>query len=319
MRQWLCFLRDVVLKPVQPEMALQSDGEETQPEESVVEAAATDSAATLPQRRGPYRKKMRIMPEHSVPRPVPAADWGRYPPKMRYNCDQVPFNLDNSGRRTYIKAQSDVAVITGQPGSEKRFGTLQVCLHAGGNTAQPPLTIIFRGAKKENFAREKPLYHPDVCVLFQSNAWMDREQAVMWAEDIFVPFLQQKHPGDRDILLLQDSMKAQRSGEYVRLLRNHGVEMAFGPRNQTEYWQPIDAGHVGAVLKQLGRVEFEKWMEQVSNPTEPESNWVYNWNKWENNKFSAKDKRILMTWVFGNAWGQLMSQKCPTHRCCVYF
>ena len=141
----------------------------------------------------------------------------------------------------------------------------------------------------------------------------------MWAQDIFVPFLQQKHPGDREILLLQDSLRAQNGGEHVRLLRNYGVEMAFGPRGQTEYWQPIDAGHVGAVLKQLGRVEFEKWMEQVSNPTEPESNWVYNWNKWENNKFSAKDKRILMTWVFGNAWGQLMSQKCPTHRCCVYF
>ena len=168
MRQWLCFLRDVVIKPVRSEMALQSDGEETQPEESVVEAAATDSAATLPQRRGPYRKKMRIMPEHSVPRPVPAADWGRYPPKMRYNCDQVPFNLDNSGRRTYIKAQSDVAVITGQPGSENRFGTLQVCLHAGRSSAQPPLTIIFRGAKKEN---RHHAIRPHTAMCGQANAF----------------------------------------------------------------------------------------------------------------------------------------------------
>ena len=75
MRQWLCFLRDVVIKPVRTEMAHQSDGEETQPEEVAVEAVATDSGLTLPQRRGPYRKKMRVTPlEHPVPRKVPSSD-----------------------------------------------------------------------------------------------------------------------------------------------------------------------------------------------------------------------------------------------------
>ena len=73
------------------------------------------------------------------------------------------------------------------------------------------------------------------------------------------------------------------------------------------------------MLKQLGRVEFEKWMEQMSNPIESEANWVYNWQKWENNKFSAKDKRVLMTWVFGKAWAQLMTQKCPTYIFSVCF
>jgi hypothetical protein len=299
-------------------MAPQSDEQESQAEEIAVEAAATDSV--LFKRKGSYRKKMRVTPsEYQVPRPVPSSDWGRYRPRMRYNADQVPFNLDNSGRRTYVKPQLDVAVITGQPGSEKRFGTLQVCLHAGKYSVQPPLTIIFRGKREDYFERERHLYHPDVCVLFQKCAWMDKQMAMRWAEDIFLPFLEQKHPGDRDILLFQDSLKAQRRGEFIRLLQKHGVEMAFGPRNQTEYWQPIDAGHVGAVLKQLGRIEFEKWMEQVSNPSEPEANWVYNWQKWENNKFSAKDKRVLMTWVFGKAWAQLMTQKCPTFLFSVCF
>ena len=103
MRQWLCFLRDVVIKPVRTEMAHQNDGEESQAEEIVMEAAATDSVLTLPKRKGSYRKKTRVTPlEDRAPRQVPSSDWGRYPPKMRYNADQVPFNLDNSGRRTYV-------------------------------------------------------------------------------------------------------------------------------------------------------------------------------------------------------------------------
>ena len=128
--------------------------------------------------------KMRILPlEPKVPRPVPWHAWGRYPPHMRYNCDQVPFNLDNSGRKTYIKAQSDVAVISGQPGSEKRFGTLQVCLHAG-KSSQPPLTIIFRGGGPKRFEREFPRYHPGVRVLWQPKAWMDSQLAVAWASQV---------------------------------------------------------------------------------------------------------------------------------------
>jgi hypothetical protein len=89
---------------------------------------------------------------------------------MRHNVDQVPFNLDNSGRKTYIKAQSDEAVIAGQPGSEKRFGTLQVCLHAGITGPQPPLCMIFRGKIPERFHSEMLRYHPAVRAMWQPNA-----------------------------------------------------------------------------------------------------------------------------------------------------
>jgi hypothetical protein len=105
-------------------------------------------------------------------------------------------------------------------------------------------------------------------------------------------------------------MKAQRRGDYVRLLQAAGVECAYGPRNQTEYWQPIDQGHIGAVLKQLARVEFEKWMEQLPEGDGPPETWEYNWQKWESNRMPAKEKRVLMTWVFGRAWEQLLSPRC---------
>ena len=139
MSKWLSLFRAVVIKPlpnqVVEEVPAEAEGPAIEQEEEV-------SMPKAPRTR--YKQKMRILPlEPKVPRPVPWHAWGRYPPQMRYNCDQVPFNLNNSGRKTYIKAQSDVAVISGQPGSEKRFGTLQVCLHAG-KSSQPPLTIIFR-------------------------------------------------------------------------------------------------------------------------------------------------------------------------------
>jgi hypothetical protein len=105
--------------------------------------------------------------------------------------------------------------------------------------------------------------------------------------------LEDKHPGDRQVLLLQDSLKAQRTGEYVRFLQSRGVESAYGPRNQTEYWQPIDAGHIGAVLKQLGRAELEKWMETPSNPDAPPESRQYHWQLWESNKMQASEKRIF--------------------------
>jgi len=306
MPKWLSLFRAVVIKPL-PDQVVEEipEAEGSAVEEVEEEEVSVPKAPTFR-----YKKRMRILPvEPKVQQNVPWAAWGRCPPHMRYNCDQVPFNLDNSGRKTYIKAQSDVAVISGQPGSEKRFGTLQVCLHAG-KSSQPPLTIIFRGGGPKRFEREFPRYHPGVRVLWQPKAWMDSQLAVTWASQVFVPFLEDKHPGDRQVLLLQDSLKAQRTGEYVRFLQSRGVESAYGPRNQTEYWQPIDAGHVGAVLKQLGRAELEKWMETPSNPDAPPESRQYHWQLWESNKMQASEKRILMTWVFGRAWEQLLTPRC---------
>ena len=43
--------------------------------------------------------------------------------------------------------------------------------------------------------------------------------------------MEQKHPPGRQVLLLQDSLKAQRTGEYIRTLQESGIESAFGPTN----------------------------------------------------------------------------------------
>ena len=55
-----------------------------------------------------------------------------YQPEQRLIVDQVPFNLDNSARRSYVHASGDgTEQVSGQPGAEKRFGTAQLCVHPG--------------------------------------------------------------------------------------------------------------------------------------------------------------------------------------------
>ena len=53
----------------------------------------------------------------------------------------------------------------------------------------------------------------------------------------------------------------------------------------------------GANLKASGKDKFENWMEKRSGGPDSEMNW----EKWERNKFTASEKRILTTWVFGQA------------------
>ena len=71
----------------------------------------------------------------------------------------------------------------------------------------------------------------------------------------------------------------------------------MAPPNRTEAWQPIDCGHIGATLKALGKQKFEDWMEKTAEGSE-----FSNWQKWEQNILTQSEKRILVTWVFGDAW-----------------
>ena len=60
----------------------------------------------------------------------------------------------------------------------------------------------------------------------------------------------------------------------------------------------------GACVKAMAKEKFENWMEKVSD-SPPETNW----EKWERNALSASDKRVLSTWLFGEAWEDFCSKK----------
>ena len=82
-----------------------------------------------------------------------------------------------------------------------------------------------------------------------------------------------------------------------------GGVCAYGPKGCTEGWQPIDSGHIGATFKALAKSKFEAWVEKTYEPGKQ------NWEKWEANKVTMRQKHILCTFVFGEAWAELCSDK----------
>ena len=71
------------------------------------------------------------------------SDFGAYKLLQRIDVDQVPFNLDGESKRSFVPAEkADSIVIGGQPGQEKRFGTLQIYWHADPDTPQAALGIM---------------------------------------------------------------------------------------------------------------------------------------------------------------------------------
>ena len=49
---------------------------------------------------------------------------------------------------------------------------------------------------------------------------------------------------------------------YVRPIEELGGTCVYGPPNETESWQPIDAGHLGAMIKAKAKEYLEIWMHK---------------------------------------------------------
>ena len=56
-----------------------------------------------------------------------------------------------------------------------------------------------------------------------------------------------------------------------------------GPAGKTGMWQPVDAGHVGALVKAIARSIFEMHMSREKSPG------TSNWEAWKMGAFTAKD------------------------------
>ena len=54
-----------------------------------------------------------------------------------------------------------------------------------------------------------------------------------------------KAEGNFETLVLMDHLSAQKTPELLAIFKHCRTSAAFGPRNQTHAWQPIDRGHLG--------------------------------------------------------------------------
>ena len=74
---------------------------------------------------------------------VQQSDYGLYKMRHRIHEDQIPFEIDQTARKTFVAAEtSDLAIVTGIPGGDKRFGTLQVGMHGDLDLVQPRLGYL---------------------------------------------------------------------------------------------------------------------------------------------------------------------------------
>ena len=56
-------------------------------------------------------------------------------------------------------------------------------------------------------------------------------------------------------------------------------------------------------MKSIAKEKWEVWMERDDEEGRP------NWERWEKKKMTMSDKRILMTWIFGDSWSELCGKK----------
>ena len=222
----------------------------------------------------------------------PVAKYGRWPPKNRYNVDQVLLPFVCGQDSTYETKGTDQVWIS-QPASglEKRQATLQLCIRAESEQTIKP-SIIFRGQGKVQLL-EKSMYDERVDVYFQKAGWIDEEVNIKWVSNTSVPGMEKS---EEEKIMFADNASFQCAQTFHEKCRGElNTVVYLLPSNHTDKVQPIDAGFGNEIKKKIGE-NLERWLEKDDNV-----------DKWHD-KLSARERRILMTQWLGDAWDVLKSK-----------
>ena len=221
--------------------------------------------------------------------------WGRFPPHLRYNFDQVPLPFvveqdytftTNDDTHPHIRAPSETL--------RKRQFTMHIVTNAGeGDKAHGWVDLVCKGKGTRVHLAEKELWDGRVSVNWQKNAWVDND--VM--ESLAHRFVRKKiemHGEDIWVIAFCDNLKAH-VNERVRDIFGKGhVFLCFFPPNMTHIVQPIDAG-IGRSLRVAIGHALDKWLMDGENMM-----------KWEG-KMTAGERRILITQLVGESMDYIMA------------
>jgi len=209
--------------------------------------------------------------------------WGRFPPELRFNVDQVPFSFVVDQSRTWAK-KGQTGVWIAEPGNgawSKRQATLILLVCADARVKCRP-AIIFRGQGLRISALEREQWSKDIDVYWQKNAWATEEIMIKWVKRTWSASL-----GDKDerrrALLLCDNLHAQTTPAFRKACDEEGATVWYYPPNCTDLLQVIDAGH-GRDVKRYAGEEYADW---CSDDGTLES--------WEDGSLDAAARRVLMT------------------------
>ena len=166
---------------------------------------------------------------------------------------------------------------------------------------QPKLAVIFRGQGLIISEDENKVWHQVVDVYFQTNAWMDQRVCKCWCDKTLLPFIKE---GLSKFVLLLDNLKGQMQDDFKDAVAGANGFLWYGLPSATDLWQPVDAGYV-ASLKALIAIEHRKWLDIDNNS-----------DRWFGNEqpYSAKERRILITHWAGDAWKVLSTAKYDKQR-----
>ena len=143
-------------------------------------------------------------------------------------------------------------------GLEKRQYTLQVCMRADGK--QPRITVIFLGKGKRMRPDEKAVWHLDVNVLWQENAWTDATVSVKWVNTTLKTVVEnlKKH------VLLVDNLTARQTDDFKKAVSDLKGVACYRLKNATDLGQVVDA-EIAQRLKVLTGNSYEKWLDEGDN------------------------------------------------------
>ncbi|CEP02794.1 hypothetical protein PBRA_002761 [Plasmodiophora brassicae] len=214
-------------------------------------------------------------------------------PHSMFNFDEVPLPFVNDGDRRTVDDVGTKRVWIRQPGAgdEKRQATLFLCIGADCEV-QPRPHVIFRGKGTQILRSDEPnQWDSRVSVHFQENGWVDTKTAVNIAK------VMQQDPAfvnpDENRTFLCDNLQSHKAPEFVDSMKSLG-EIVLFPPNVTDLLQPVDAG-AGRMMKYLIASRLDAQMDDDAAFS----------SKWLGGKFTASERRVLITNWVGEAWERL--------------
>jgi hypothetical protein len=253
-----------------------------------------------------YADKLRFVLQQPPAGDVESAGslvYGHFAYDRRFNMDQVALEFDTSAKgATWAsadeRASGMIHIRGGQSGWEKRQATWHVCMSADPDGPHPLTTIIFRGLGHVTEV-EKISYDPDVHVLWQRKAWLDRKCCNTWLQEVWDPFVRHNFVNKEPVLLVCDSVDAQRTRSFKRELAKARTTHMLGEPRFTHVWQTVDR-HAGKTLRDMyADIQLEYLTVDE------------NWDKF--NSLKAWERRVLMTHWVGEAWRRFRSDKKVAH------
>jgi DDE superfamily endonuclease len=258
--------------------------------------AGTNRAQCLPENHRAKIQSFHQFIRKKSSEPGVTRDLGRYVLGNVANMDQTPLQFEFLSGKTYEPRGAKSVWLKSQgSGLEKRQATVQLTIHADGIPRTKPL-LVFRGKGKRITELETRQYDHRVVVQFQKQAWVDSEVMLKWMRNQWKASGAEGpiHNNPTPRMLVLDVHRAQKTEPVKDLFKELHTTPVMVPPGCTSLVQPLDV---------VVNKPFKDYVADISN-----QHFQDHAEKWVNQKYTASERRILMTKWVGEAWSKVCSE-----------